>query len=77
MLNILVTLDETKRIMHLFPERRGGQGISLSFSTSLFRCVIRQLLFRGPCVRKLLTGLIMYIYPLKIKNIVLYCIVDK
>ena len=30
---------------------------------------------RGPCVRKLLTGLIMYIYPLKIKNIVLYCIV--
>ena len=31
--------------------------------------------FRGPCVRKLLTGLIMYIYPLKIKNIVLYCIV--
>ena len=32
-------------------------------------------LFRGPCVRKLLTGLIMYIYPLKIKNIVLYCIV--
>ena len=24
----------------------------------------------GPCVRKLLTGLIMYIYPLKIKNIV-------
>ena len=27
---------------------------------------------RGPCVRKLLTGLIMYIYPLKIKNIVLY-----
>ena len=29
----------------------------------------------GPCVRKLLTGLIMYIYPLKIKNIVLYCIV--
>ena len=28
----------------------------------------------GPCVRKLLTGLIMYIYPLKIKNIVLYCI---
>ena len=28
---------------------------------------------RGPCVRKLLTGLIMYIYPLKIKNIVLYC----
>ena len=32
-------------------------------------------LVRGPCVRKLLTGLIMYIYPLKIKNIVLYCIV--
>ena len=31
--------------------------------------------FRGPCVRKLLTGLIMYIYPLKIKTIVLYCIV--
>ena len=31
---------------------------------------------RGPCVRKLLTGLIMYIYPLKIKNIVLYCIVQ-
>ena len=31
---------------------------------------------RGPCVRKLLTGLIMYIYPLKIKNIVLYCIVS-
>ena len=30
--------------------------------------------FRGPCVRKLLNGLIMYIYPLKIKNIVLYCI---
>ena len=30
----------------------------------------------GPCVRKLLTGLIMYIYPLKIKNIVLYCIVS-
>ena len=28
-----------------------------------------------PCVRKLLNGLIMYIYPLKIKNIVLYCIV--
>ena len=42
MLNIFVTLDETKRIMHLFPERRGGQGISLSFSASLFRCVIRQ-----------------------------------
>ena len=35
----------------------------------------QELLFRGPCVRKLLTGLIMYIYPLKIKNIVLYCIV--
>ena len=32
-------------------------------------------IIRGPCVRKLLTGLIMYIYPLKIKNIVLYCIV--
>ena len=32
---------------------------------------------RGPCVRKLLNGLIMYIYPLKIKNIVLYCIVSK
>ena len=31
--------------------------------------------YRGPCVRKLFTGLIMY-YPLKIKNIVLYCIVD-
>ena len=30
---------------------------------------------RSPCVRKFLTGLIMYIYPLKIKNIVLYCIV--
>ena len=30
--------------------------------------------YRGPCVRKLFTGLIMY-YPLKIKNIVLYCIV--
>ena len=29
--------------------------------------------YRGPCVRKLFTGLIMY-YPLKIKNIVLYCI---
>ena len=28
-------------------------------------------------VRKLLTGLIMYIYPLKIKNIVLYCIVPS
>ena len=28
-------------------------------------------LHRGPCVRKLFTGLIMY-YPLKIKNIVLY-----
>ena len=42
MLNILLTLDETKRIMHLFPERRGGQGISLSFSASLFRCVIGQ-----------------------------------
>ena len=26
-------------------------------------------------LRKLLTGLIMYINPLKIKNIVLYCIV--
>ena len=31
------------------------------------------LYYRGPCVRKLFTGLIMY-YPLKIKNIVLYCI---
>ena len=31
-------------------------------------------LHRGPCVRKLFTGLIMY-YRLKIKNIVLYCIV--
>ena len=30
--------------------------------------------YRGPCVRKLFTGLIMY-YTLKIKNIVLYCIV--
>ena len=30
--------------------------------------------YRGPCVRKLFTGLNMY-YPLKIKNIVLYCIV--
>ena len=30
--------------------------------------------YRGPCVRKLFTGLIMY-YPLKIKNIVLHCIV--
>ena len=28
-------------------------------------------------VRKLLTGLTMYIYPLKIKNIVLYCIVPS
>ena len=42
MLNILLTRDETKRIMHLFPERRGGQGILLSFSASLFRCVIGQ-----------------------------------
>ena len=31
------------------------------------------LLYRGPCAGKLHTGLIMY-YPLKIKNIVLYCI---
>ena len=37
--------------------------------------VAKDLTYRGPCVRKLLTGLIMYIYPLKIKNIVLYCIV--
>ena len=32
------------------------------------------LYYRGPSVRKLFTGLIMY-YALKIKNIVLYCIV--
>ena len=34
-------------------------------------------IYRGPCVRKLFTGLIMY-YPLKIKNIVLlYCIEQR
>ena len=33
------------------------------------------LYYKGPCVRKLFIGLIMY-YPLKIKNIVLYCIVS-
>ena len=38
-----------------------------------FICIYFFLYYRGPCVRKLLTGLIMYIYPLKIKNIVLYC----
>ena len=32
------------------------------------------LLEKGPCVRKLFTGLLLCIYPLKIKNIVLYCI---
>ena len=39
-----------------------------------FICIYFFLYYRGPCVRKLFTGLIMY-YPLKIKNIVLYCIV--
>ena len=38
-----------------------------------FICIYFFLYYKGPCVRKLLTGLIMY-YPLKIKNIVLYCI---
>ena len=33
-------------------------------------CIYLFLHYRGPCVRKLFTGLIMY-YPLKIKNIVL------
>ena len=37
-----------------------------------FICIYFYLYYRGPCVRKLFTGLIMY-YPLKIKNIVLYC----
>ena len=39
-----------------------------------FICIYFFLYYRGPCVRKLFTGLIMY-YPLKIKNIVLCCIV--
>ena len=40
----------------------------------IFICIYFFLYYRGPCVRKLFTGLIMY-YPLKTKNIVLYCIV--
>ena len=39
-----------------------------------FICIYFFLYYRGPRVIKLFTGLIMY-YPLKIKNIVLYCIV--
>ena len=43
-----------------------------------FICIYFFLYYRGPCVRKLFTWLIMYpgliMYPLKIKNIVLYCI---
>ena len=39
-----------------------------------FICIYFFLYYRGPCVRKLFTGLIIC-YPLKIKNIVLYCIV--
>ena len=38
-----------------------------------FICIYFFLYYRGPCVRKLFTGLIMY-YPLKIKK-TLYCIV--
>ena len=52
---------------------------SINYCTCVFLkciCIYFSLYYRKPCDRKLFTGLIMY-YPLRIKNIVLYCIVQK